>query len=399
MRKTYPGTEGGPFHKILLMFNAIDRIPPILFGISLALVAVGSALTLRSLGIPPTTAWSGAVMLVAAFVGDWLLLAALPRANRSFGPVLPPLALLAALRTLVGVALCLTPLAGISPAGAALLAGLAQFFGTFLVYRGFWLEPLTLTLTHHSIPSAKLATAVRPLRLLHLADIHMERLTARDREVMRQAAALAPDAILFSGDFLNLSRVYDPAAWADLRAMLGALHAPLGLYVVTGSPPVDVPEVVPKLLEGLKVRWLRDERVTLGRDGCAVEVVGLTCTHMPERDAPRLAALLDGSLRERFTILLYHSPDLAPDAARLGVDLQLSGHTHGGQVRLPFYGALYAGSIYGKRYEMGLYKVGRMRLFVSRGIGMEGKGAPRVRFLCPPEIALFEVGPSPSPSH
>jgi predicted MPP superfamily phosphohydrolase len=63
------------------------------------------------------------------------------------------------------------------------------------------------------------------------------------------------------------------------------------------------------------------------------------------------------------------------------------------QKLLPLYGALYAASIYGKRFEMGARQVGGMKLYVSRGIGMEGKGAPRVRFLCPPEVTLFEISP------
>ena len=90
-------------------------------------------------------------------------------------------------------------------------------------------------------------------------------------------------------------------------------------------------------------------------------------------------------------ILLYHTPDLAPEASRLGIDLQLSGHTHGGQVRLPFYGALVTGSLYGKRFEAGRYQLERMVLYVSRGLGLEGAGAPRVRFLCPPEMILWEI--------
>jgi predicted MPP superfamily phosphohydrolase len=89
---------------------------------------------------------------------------------------------------------------------------------------------------------------------------------------------------------------------------------------------------------------------------------------------------------------LYHTPDLAPVAAAQGVDLQLSGHTHGGQVRLPFFGALFTSSLYGKKFEAGRYQVGALTLYVSRGIGLEGKGAPRARFLCPPEMILWEIG-------
>jgi predicted MPP superfamily phosphohydrolase len=96
--------------------------------------------------------------------------------------------------------------------------------------------------------------------------------------------------------------------------------------------------------------------------------------------------------------LLYHTPDLAPEAAEAGVDLQLSGHTHAGQVRLPGYGALYAGSLYGKRFEAGRIRVGEMTLYVTRGIGLEGKGAPRVRFLAPPEIILWELTGASGPA-
>jgi predicted MPP superfamily phosphohydrolase len=196
--------------------------------------------------------------------------------------------------------------------------------------------------------------------------------------------------IVFTGDFLNLSNIHDPVAWEECRAVLRELAAPLGVYAVTGSPAVDQDEVVPKVLDGMPVRWLRDEKVTLDHAGRRFDLVGLACTHKPFVDRPRLATILNGA-NAHPVILLYHSPDLAPEAAELGVDLQLSGHTHGGQVRLPGYGAVYAGSLYGKQYECGRYCVDRLTLYVTRGIGMEGKGAPRVRFLCPPEIILWEI--------
>ena len=89
--------------------------------------------------------------------------------------------------------------------------------------------------------------------------------------------------------------------------------------------------------------------------------------------------------------MLYHSPDLIREATRAGIDLYLCGHTHGGQIRFPFIGALVTASKFWKRYEMGHYVEGNTNLYVSRGIGMEGRGAPRARFLCPPEIELFEL--------
>jgi predicted MPP superfamily phosphohydrolase len=102
----------------------------------------------------------------------------------------------------------------------------------------------------------------------------------------------------------------------------------------------------------------------------------------------RLARARDDT---RFQVLLYHSPDIAPQAAEAGIDLYLCGHTHGGQIRLPLFGALITSSKLGKRYEMGCHTVGNMTLYVSRGIGMEGGSAPRARFLCPPEITLWTL--------
>jgi len=72
-----------------------------------------------------------------------------------------------------------------------------------------------------------------------------------------------------------------------------------------------------------------------------------------------------------------------------GFDLQLSGHTHGGQVRFPVVGALVTGSLYGKQLESGIFRLKEMLLFVTRGIGMEGAAAPRVRVFCPPEIMFI----------
>jgi len=97
---------------------------------------------------------------------------------------------------------------------------------------------------------------------------------------------------------------------------------------------------------------------------------------------------------DRFNILLYHMPDLIEDVNDLGVDLYLCGHTHGGQVALPWYGALITFSKFGKKYESGLYRVGETRLYVNRGLGFEPRPAPPVRFCARPEIAVFDLVPA-----
>jgi predicted MPP superfamily phosphohydrolase len=92
-----------------------------------------------------------------------------------------------------------------------------------------------------------------------------------------------------------------------------------------------------------------------------------------------------------FTILLQHSPDLMADAVRERFDLYLAGHTHGGQIALPFYGALITYSRYGKKYEAGLYHEGSTTLYVNRGIGFAHQPMPEARFLARPEVTVIEL--------
>lgn len=364
----FPGTTTSPFDGLVRLADAIESLPAIIF-----------AALLFALALVPTFAnLPLAFGLWLVLLGDWALVAALPRAGKSFGPAKPPTLALALLRAPFAV----LPLP---------LAALAQLSGTALVVYAFWIEPHRVRVTRQNLQSAKLKPGAPSLRVLHLSDWHAERVTKRERQVVELARSLKPDVILCSGDFLNLSNVDDPVAWEQMRAILRELAAPLGVYVVTGSPPVDKPEVMPQLLDGLDhIRWLRDERITLDHHGQPIDVVGITCTHKPSTDGAALDDILHGD-PDDFTILLYHTPDLAPIAAEQGVDLQLSGHTHSGQVRLPVFGALYTSSLYGKKFEAGRYQVGALTLYVSRGIGLEGKGAPRARFLCPPEIVLWEI--------
>jgi len=114
---------------------------------------------------------------------------------------------------------------------------------------------------------------------------------------------------------------------------------------------------------------------------------------VPADSAHRIRRVLDEVPPNAISVLLYHYPDEIADVAGR-TDLYCAGHTHGGQVALPFYGALVTLSRYGKRYEAGLYREGSTWLYVNRGVGMEGGVAPRVRFFARPEITIIELRPS-----
>ncbi len=105
----------------------------------------------------------------------------------------------------------------------------------------------------------------------------------------------------------------------------------------------------------------------------------------------RLDRALADIPHEDFKVFLYHYPGLIYTLADRGIDLHCAGHTHGGQVALPFYGAITTMARFGKRFEAGLYRVHNTQLYVNRGIGMEGGYAPRVRFWCRLEVSLLEI--------
>ncbi|MEA3308322.1 MAG: hypothetical protein U9Q70_02260 [Chloroflexota bacterium] len=376
------GQKSSFLHRLFILTGLLSRLSPAqLLPAWLALVAI--------------SCWpwhahrvTAAILSALFLLVDGGMLALLPIAGRSWGPVTPSLLGLTTVRLLLSWLLAwLVPgqsgllLWGVLNAALALMAGYAT-----------WWEPFQLQVTERKL-SLGLTTKPedRPLRLLHISDLHFEGHSPRETALLKAVETLAPDLIVLTGDYLNLSSVYDPASQTATRGLLSHLKAPLGTYAINGSPAVDVPTIIPRIFAGLTIHWLANQIATIEWLGRTLWLIGLDCTLSGEADRRRLQELRQTVPTAAPVLLLYHTPDLMPDAAALDIDLYLAGHTHGGQLRLPLYGALFTSSRWGKRYEMGIYREANTTLYVSRGLGMEGLGAPRARFLAPPEIILWEL--------
>lgn len=271
----------------------------------------------------------------------------------------------------------------------------------FSIY-GFMIEPMRLTESRMEISVPGLAL---PMRIVQLSDIHLERTTQREQTLPAFVAARQPDLIVISGDLTSESYSNNAQMAQGLRDLLAALEAPLGIYLVNGNaePNYVLTRILeaeyPYLLQGNAslqgledVHLLQNEVVRIPALGPNFALVGLSfMNHSVDERTLRLLMAQTG--KSDFSLLLYHKPDLAYEASELGVDLYLAGHTHGGQVRLPFYGAVVTNSRHGKTFEMGEYRVDDMVLFVSRGLGFTGGVAPRLRFLAPPEIVVIDLLP------
>jgi len=382
-----PGVATPRFHRLLMLSVRLSHVPGVVLAIYievLAMIVLGVwSIQLESLAVGFVVA---AAFLIFALI-DWTALAQLPRRNRSYGPVAPTLIALTLVRAVLTIFAGLLPL---GPLWIGTLVEIGNFALTGYVLDSLWGEPFRLSLTRLTLKSPKLRGAP-PLRIMHLSDLHIERLTRRERKVLKWLDELHPDLIVYTGDLLNYSYLDDDQARADCREFLSQLHAPLGVYAITGTPLIDRPDVARAIYPAVpNVRLLTNEAIEV--EGYPqVQIIGLTCTHDPTLDAPKLAHARSAVPHDKFAVLLYHAPDLMPEAVQAGIDLYLCGHTHGGQIRLPLYGAVVTSSLYGKRYEMGQYTEQTTTLYVSRGLGLEGKGAPRMRFFCPPEVELIEL--------
>ena len=184
--------------------------------------------------------------------------------------------------------------------------------------------------------------------------------------------------------------MHDELAQKQLRVFLAALEAPRGIYAVL-SPQVDKPDLVKLLTAMPQITVLTNEIKKINFDKGDIYLLGVTHHFNYQRDEKVLNNLVRQIPTDVYTILLYHSPDIIDAAADDNINLYLAGHTHGGQIRIPFFGAVVSASRFYKKYEMGAYTVKNTQLYVNRGLGMSGLGAPRARFLCSPEIVVIDL--------
>ncbi len=241
-----------------------------------------------------------------------------------------------------------------------------------------FLEADWLEVTHVTVRSKKLAPGTH-LTIAHLSDLHVDRQSRALIQLERELREANVDLVVFTGDAINTR-----PGTELFRRTLAVLPTRLGRVAVRGNHDVYRWGDVDLFGQGVATELLGDAPLLLehgtvalcGAPFGATEAVETCLAHAP---------------KEALTIFAYHTPDLV-EALHTRPDLYLAGHTHGGQVRLPFYGAVITFSRFGKKYEMGRYEVNGTTLYVNRGIGFEPV-MPRVRFLARPELTLLHVLP------
>lgn len=247
-------------------------------------------------------------------------------------------------------------------------------------------EPYWLEITQRDILIKNLPAAAEGLRIAHLSDLHHSEDVSKEYllQAMQATMAQQPDLIVLTGDYVTHGRHYI----SGVAQAMGTLSAPLGVYASIGNHDHwsgGLGQLI-HAFESVGVRVLRNANQRLNIEG-ELWLAGIDDVMEHADDLPKA---LSGIPDSATTILLAHEPDFADVAAQAGIALQLSGHSHGGQVNIPFIGSPVLPS-YARRYPSGLYRVpgSASQVFTSRGIGMVH---PAVRFNCRPEVAVLRLG-------
>lgn len=254
-----------------------------------------------------------------------------------------------------------------------------------------WIE-----ITHLSVQLPKLPTAFDGYHIAQLSDIHLDGFTEPYflREAIDHINRLHPDAVFLTGDFVTRELLPQnwsiPAAWRCAEILEG-LTCPQR-FAILGNHDVAVsPSAVTEALTHSGVTVLRNDFTSIDRGASRMWLAGLDD---PVEGSPNIDRAIPESIRERAEepiLLMCHAPDFVDDLlkhpAGSAVQMMLSGHTHGGQIRLPYVPPLGLPDL-GKKYVEGLFHLQGLQLYVNRGLG--AVGLP-FRLNCPPEITSITL--------
>jgi uncharacterized protein len=249
-------------------------------------------------------------------------------------------------------------------------------------------EPEDVEVVPVSLVLPRLDARFDGYRIVHISDIHADGWMTPGRVLglVNLVNAEAPDLVTVTGDFATYSRFRSLIRHASrLVAPLRRLRAPDGVVAVFGNHDHKAnPQVVRGVLVASGVTELRNTIWPLRRGEAALHFCGLDDVR---EGTPDLHRVLRDLPEEGAAILLIHEPDFADRSAATGrFDLQLSGHSHGGQVGLPLLRYPFLPKL-SRKYPAGLYRVSNMLLYTNRGLGAH----PRFRFNCRPEITVFTL--------
>jgi predicted MPP superfamily phosphohydrolase len=235
----------------------------------------------------------------------------------------------------------------------------------------------------------------RPIRIVHISDIQSASISSWEEDVLRLVAELEPDILVHTGDLVQpLHEKQYAIEYRKLAPLIDAIPAPLGRFNVPGDTDWPIRGLLQK--KGAPFATLVNEshEIELG-NGRRLRLLGIDVrTARKSAESRELIETFVNESPDAFNLVFAHPPDFVLEAQDYEVDLSLAGHTHGGQVRIPWFGPPVIGSRVPRHLGRGFHEFGRTRINTSAGVGAEhAAGLPSIRFNCPPEITIIELVP------
>lgn len=255
-----------------------------------------------------------------------------------------------------------------------------------------FVEPSRLVLERADIDLPGARAGERPVTVGVLADLQFREVGDQQREAVERVLAARPDVIVVPGDLHQGGRESLRRVLPEVRRLLGRLRAPGGVYFVLGD--VEGLGKARLQLAGTGVRLLRNRVTTVRVRDRMLSIGGTELDYRSPAASRTVRRLEDAPGQSDVRVLLAHRPDVALTLERgTRVDLAVAGHTHGGQIQVPFLGPLTVASRVDRSVGAGgLHDLGgERRLYVSRGVGLERGQAPPIRFGAPPEVSLLRL--------
>lgn len=260
---------------------------------------------------------------------------------------------------------------------------LIAVFRLFRVYDKGRANALTPQLTTLTLAFPDLPAGLEGFEILQVSDLHIDRMDGLAEALRPLLSSVTPDVCVLTGDFRWEITGPCDAIYPRLDYLLSAIHPPCGTFGILGNH--DACEIAVHL-EQKDVRMLINEAVELEHRGARICIAG-TDDPFDYRCAD-LEATLGAAAPGSWTVLLTHTPELYDQASRRGVRLYLCGHTHGGQVRLPWIGAVKKNAPVPRKFVQGHWTHEGMQGYTSYGAGCS---TLPVRLNCPPEVTLIRL--------
>jgi len=251
-----------------------------------------------------------------------------------------------------------------------------------------YIEPKYIEVTEHTIKHSLIPKSFHQMRIVQFSDTHIgENFTLQHFEkVVDKINTLQPDLVFFTGDLIDIPNTYNHLD--KVAPILSRIKAPFGKYYIYGNHDhggfgTDIYKNIMNLAD---FQLLMNSSITIKNNKDIITIAGVDDAMLGKPDFETTFKHISANT---YTIILIHEPDIAPRAEELGAHLQLSGHTHGGQIKVPFIGPIVTPPL-GNHYVEGYFEIGpsKMPLFVNRGLGTTRLP---FRFLSRPEISVYTL--------